>query len=444
MRGGFFRSNESSTWQSQGIYELHVEQDLGYQGNGAFGYETIALGVKGSGAPSIDHQIIAGIATKDIYLATWGIRPAPTNFSSLNDPIPSWITSLKYNGQIASISWAYTAGAYSQFAISKQGLASLTIGGYDESRFLAHNASFAFAADGERDLTVGLQNVSVGESQLLPTAALTFIDAGVSQMWLPLDACRVFEEQFHLVWNETLELYLINNTANAALLTQNLSISFKIANDLAPGSDSVTIDVPYNALVLNLTTEYPGNTDEIQYFPLRRAANSTQNTLGRAFLQYAYVIADYERFNFSVHQAVFPKTNTNQLQAILPPISETSSPSASSTPPASAGLPAGGIAGIVVGSVVAIALILGSLIYLHRRYIVRKCELEQARVAESKLGGSTSSPTEISGRQKSVFEMSYGPHQTAELHGKSTVLEVGTGWEGCELDRQQTISHEME
>lgn len=37
-----------------------------------------------------------------------------------------------------------------------------------------------------------------------------------------------------------------------------------------------------------------------RYFPLMRAANESQYTLGRTFLQEAYIIADYERRNFSV------------------------------------------------------------------------------------------------------------------------------------------------
>ena len=56
-----------------------------------------------------------------------------------------------------------------------------------------------------------------------------------------------------------------------------------------------------------------------RYFPLRRAENATQYTLGRAFFQDAYVIADYERSTFSISQAVFPDITTKEnLVPILP------------------------------------------------------------------------------------------------------------------------------
>ncbi|CAD6591030.1 MAG: hypothetical protein ASARMPREDX12_004894 [Alectoria sarmentosa] len=59
------------------------------------------------------------------------------------------------------------------------------------------------------------------------------------------------------------------------------------------------------------------------YFPLRQAVNESQYTLGRAFLQEAYVIVDYERSNFSVSQCRFEDGISTDLVAI---------PSASETP----------------------------------------------------------------------------------------------------------------
>ena len=35
------------------------------------------------------------------------------------------------------------------------------------------------------------------------------------------------------------------------------------------------IEIPYRALALNLTTAFPGASTALQYFPIRRAANST-------------------------------------------------------------------------------------------------------------------------------------------------------------------------
>jgi hypothetical protein len=70
----------------------------------------------------------------------------------------------------------------------------------------------------------------------------------------------------------------------------------------------VNITLPYDAFDLQLSYPYLPNTTYADpskyYFPLRQAANETQYVLGRAFLQEAYLITDYERNNFSIHQAV--------------------------------------------------------------------------------------------------------------------------------------------
>ena len=49
-------------------------------------------------------------------VSSWGIRPA-TNYpypSSISTPAPSFLRDLKDSGQIPSLSWGYTAGAYYQ------------------------------------------------------------------------------------------------------------------------------------------------------------------------------------------------------------------------------------------------------------------------------------------------------------------------------------------
>ena len=115
-RGSLFYTNESSTWQDQGNYTLEFEKNLGIDDNGDFGYDTLTLGLPGTGAPSVEKQIVAGIAAKDIYLGLWGVGARPTNLTSLNNPYPSLMTTLKEKGLVPSISYGYTAGAqYSEF-----------------------------------------------------------------------------------------------------------------------------------------------------------------------------------------------------------------------------------------------------------------------------------------------------------------------------------------
>jgi hypothetical protein len=117
LRGQEFNINASSTWSPNNFYNLELESNLGYTGNGEFGFDTVGLSWQGSGGPSLTHQVVAGIATTDFWLGTFGLTPRPTNFSNFNDPQPSFMQTLKNQSMIPSLSWAYNAGApYRKFA----------------------------------------------------------------------------------------------------------------------------------------------------------------------------------------------------------------------------------------------------------------------------------------------------------------------------------------
>jgi hypothetical protein len=116
LRGGEFVLNQSSTWvpnlisPPSNIYELYIESNLGYTGNGEYGFDTIALGWQGSGGPSLNNQTLAGIATKEFYFGVFGVNPRPSNFTNFDHPFPSYIENLRNQSLIPSTSWAYTAG----------------------------------------------------------------------------------------------------------------------------------------------------------------------------------------------------------------------------------------------------------------------------------------------------------------------------------------------
>ena len=309
-RGGLFFPNSSTTWQEAGLYELDQELNLGYSGNGEFGFDSLTLGYPGSGAYTIDRHLLAGIAAKDFYIATWGIAPRPTNLTTIdsNNSYQSLLSSLKQNEQVPSLSYGYTAGAYYRRYLNsitraptpyslhlqglKQVLGSLTLGGYDVSRFVPSNVSFNFAEDNSRDLVVGLQSLVASTSDtknisLLPNGILSFIDATVSHLWLPLESCQLFEKVFGIVWDPESDLYLVNDTLHSALLAQNANFTFQLGNDLT-ASQTIDITLPYQSFDLEATTAYPNVSNSTRYFPLRRAVNKTQYTLGRVFLQEAY------------------------------------------------------------------------------------------------------------------------------------------------------------
>lgn len=109
---GGFENNRSSTWVKEGIFDLGAEAQLGYQGNGLYGYDTVGLAIQGSGGPTLDHQTVAGFVTNDFYLGLFGLGPKPANFSDFNDPTPSFMRNLVDQRIIPTKSFGYTAGAH--------------------------------------------------------------------------------------------------------------------------------------------------------------------------------------------------------------------------------------------------------------------------------------------------------------------------------------------
>jgi hypothetical protein len=168
-RGGLFEKNQSSTWEDKGEYGLLYEQNLGIAGQGDVGLDNISLGFAGSHASnvSLKGQLVAGITTPNFWLATWGIRPAETNLTTIDNPFPSALFVLKEENIIQSLSWGYTAGAYWRSQESKTAISSLTFGGYDNARLQPHNTTFKFAVDTSRDLVVGIQAIEVDSQNLL-------------------------------------------------------------------------------------------------------------------------------------------------------------------------------------------------------------------------------------------------------------------------------------
>ncbi|CAF9905691.1 hypothetical protein IMSHALPRED_003931 [Imshaugia aleurites] len=361
LRGTLFLPNTSSTWDNLGLYDLFLPEEwpLGYSGNANFGYDNLTLGWPGGGLPALSHQIIEGFATKDFYIGSLGLSPSAINITTLDDPQPSFLGALAQQNKTPSTSWAYTAGAYYR---QPTAFGSLTLGGYDTTRFVQNNVTFPFGPDTSRDLIVPIRSITsdAASSPLLSDVIYAYIDSLVPQIWLPLDVCEDFERAFGLTYNETAELYFVNDTLHDKLVSQNPNVTFTLGLDSSAGNDTVDIVMHYGSF--DLTADYPIVNNATRYFPLKRAQNDSQYTLGRAFLQDAYVIADYDRSNFSVSQAVFPNgSNAQQIIAIHRP---------GDIPPATSrkALSTGSIIGIAVTAVVSSSIIVIAII----RYGLRK------------------------------------------------------------------------
>lgn len=199
-------------------------------------------------------------------------------------------------------------------------LGSLTLGGYDVSRIVPGNLTIPFGSNDSRSLLVGVQSISAtntlaGVVAPLTTPILALVDSSISDIWLPLNVCQAFEQAFGLTYDPSTGLYLVNSSMHERLQQLNPSLNFKIGATI-DSIPFVDISMPYKAF--DLQANYPIYPNATDYFPLRRAMDESQYTLGRTFLQEAYITVDYERSNFSIAQAVFQNPNTPRILPILP------------------------------------------------------------------------------------------------------------------------------
>ncbi|KAK8169157.1 aspartic peptidase domain-containing protein, partial [Phyllosticta citrichinensis] len=311
-----FQSNESSTWEAIREQDLDLETSLGYGGQGQYGYDTVYLGAsQETDTISLDRQIVAGLKDKDYFLGVLGLSRTSSKFSGKS--VPSIFQNLKEKNIIPSWSYGYTAGASYQ---TNKVPGSLILGGYDQTRLEPTKFNFTFTSTGDendysKSLSVSVQSIEVsntlsGSSEKLTASShVSIIDTTVAQLWLPVDICSKFESAFGIAYDATTGLYTINETTRTTLKTINPTITIALADPSGPTNDdgsstTASIQLPFAAF--DLQASWPYYENPTYYFPIRRAANDSQYTLGRTLLQEAYLIVDAERRNFSLAQAKFP------------------------------------------------------------------------------------------------------------------------------------------
>jgi hypothetical protein len=204
---------------------------------------------------------------------------------------------------------------------------------------------------------------------------------------LPIDACELFEQTFGLTYDESSELYLLSEAQHNALLVSNPNITITVA-PYTKATGSVDITFPYAAFDQTAQPPYQGISNSSRYFPLRRAANDTQYTLGRTFLQEAYLTVDWERQNFSVAACNWANGGPSSQNIVaISSFNNTKSNGgngAASSPSDGANkmspLGTGAIVGIAVGALAIILLsVAGVLIYLRHKQQKSNADSEKAR-----------------------------------------------------------------
>jgi hypothetical protein len=245
------------------------------------------------------NQTVIGYAEKGIFIGLFGL------FNQV-DPY-WWFNSLTLSqalndaSNIASYSWAYTAGA--KYA-DPETFGSLTFGGYDASRVDIENAlTVPLTNSTSRNFIVAINNIEVHDNSsrsgsddpssrvypLLASPILAFLNSAESDIYLPESDCEAIEEQLGLVWNTTWDMYLINDTQWQSLQASVATINFILARDVS-STELTTIRLPIQAFyqevrfpLLNITD----NETTYHRFALKRAPTPGSITLGRVFFQEA-------------------------------------------------------------------------------------------------------------------------------------------------------------
>ena len=312
---------------------------------------------------------------------------------------------------------------------------SLVLGGYDQSKFKPTNLTIPFGSDVSRDLLVGVQSIKAGDTSLANStnAFYALIDSTVAYMYLPQSVCTAFEEAFGIVYDEYYGFYLVNETLHSTLLAMNKNVTFTLGQSTT-GGQTVDITLPYAAFDLELAFPYVLNST--RYFPLKRSNSSDEYTLGRAFLQEAYVAADYERRNFTVAPCVWQQNAASEIRTIFSPDSGYSFDGKRKS-----GISGGAIAGIVIGVLAIIAILLAALWFMRRKkqqkkYAAVELEAKSFAAAQTSSGPSSLSKEDphagVSTPTGGELDSSRQIHEIAGA-SKTHATEMDAPWRG-ELD----------
>lgn len=196
------------------------------------------------------------------------------------------------------------------------------------------------------------------------------IDSTVPDLWLPQAWCDLFEDAFGLRYVEETGRYLVDDKQHTELQRLQPTLTFSLGASTAGGTIT-RFDLPYAAF--DLEGQYPVFPNATRYFPIRRAADDSQYTIGRVFLQETYLTVDSERGIFNISQAKFSNPMPSaDLVAILSPDAANSTTGGSPTTivgsqAAESGLSGGAIGGIVAGAVGALVILAAVVFWWTRR-----------------------------------------------------------------------------
>ncbi|KAM7190398.1 Aspartic peptidase domain containing protein [Rhypophila sp. PSN 637] len=361
-----------------------------------------------------------------------------------NDPEPGGILlGLKREGKIGYAGFGMHLGSV---AYNQPG--SLILGGYEKNRVLGEVGIFRWDSEDVPymfllDVQLGVQSeksgfsFETGGSSIWagPTdnedkdaenlrkrlgakegAAVVVPNPGAPYIYLPKGTCEAAAKRLPVRLNESLGLYIWDreDSRYESIMRSSAYMSFVLADRSAK---NVTIKVPFQ--LLNLTLEAPLVDEPTPYFPCQSLeADYGFWTLGRAFLQAAFLGVDLERNQTYLAQAPGPRmeqsivrnfvsvenggdsaglesNNIGEFESSWSGVwltsEETGKPAADVD--GSTGLSAGAIAGILVGVAAGVAM-LGFIVWMLKKRSRKddRTAPPKEKIADDNRGEWSSSP----------------------------------------------------
>ncbi|KAG9850960.1 hypothetical protein KCU98_g4839, partial [Aureobasidium melanogenum] len=324
------------------------------------------------------------------------------NATGFNNTQDLQLATAKQNSIILSLSYGLQIGSPT-LDIEP----SLVMGGYDRSRCLTEPITTQNTTFRLTDISVGANgsgwpfvspntansNASANsQSGLLDGPLEVLANPGVPYLHLPLATCDAIAKYLPVTYDQSLGLYLWNTQSDARHYDE---VTQTFAYLTFTFSDDSEINVPFS--LLNLELDTPLTASKTRYFPCRPFTphEGQPYHLGRAFLQAALLVQNWETNTTWLSQAPGPnvtglstpviieETDTAIAQMPYAPAwlttwngtlrdsnwtqglgSNSSNPSA---PSESTSLSGGTIAGIVIGAVAGLAIISAAIFFFIRR-----------------------------------------------------------------------------
>ncbi|KAF3272495.1 hypothetical protein TWF970_009996 [Orbilia oligospora] len=363
-RGSAYNQTSSSTWTPTADRDTELGADMsagvivngqayGIEVRGVPGQDTVSIG----GIPGIRNVSVGAIRSTRINNGLLGLRN---------------VTQQMYQQRlIPSPSWAYNTGSG-----DGSRLPQLVFGGYDRSKYLpgsVQNHTMIPVDNGRPTMKATLDYFFLNitgptdrrsfktNSSLIDEPLEVTIDSSTPYCWLPRAITDKIAQSVGAVWNESIGgsgyyVYNLSAPAYKNLETSTLAFHFNGTGD-SWLFNSMTVS---HWLFLAAPTEGVDPASPLRYLPLRPVDNASRSVLGRAFLQQIYLTANYYTNTFSMAQIDLDSQSAAQYVRVEAPVPP---PLPSPSPPSSNKLSDGAIAGIAIGVVAFVAIILGLIFW---------------------------------------------------------------------------------